>query len=206
MTRMPTGRACLAAVVCAAPAVAALLDSPLRAQGAEWIIESGTVRVVCPLTIGGSFEAKTSSISGALRLAPVIAEPAEGEVVVDLDTLDTDIALRNEHLRDHYLEVGKGAGYARAVLTGIRLEGIDAATLTGRGRFSGTLRLHGVEQPVAGRVELRRDGAGLQGRAEFSVTLPDFSIARPRYLGVGVKDQVTARVTFEAVPAGRTRS
>ena len=37
--------------------------------------------------------------------------------------------------------------------------------------------------------------------ATFPVTLPDYGIAKPRYLGVGVKDEVGVKVSLVAVPA-----
>ena len=37
--------------------------------------------------------------------------------------------------------------------------------------------------------------------AAFPVTLADYGIAKPRYLGVGVKDEVEVKVSLVAVPA-----
>jgi polyisoprenoid-binding protein YceI len=168
-----------------------------RAQARDWIVRTGEIRVVCPLTVGGSFEAKSTAITGTWRPADDSAAGV-GQLVVDLATLDTGIQLRNEHLRDVYLEVGKGEGYARAVLSQIRVDGIDAQSLSGRGTFSATLLLHGQSLPVTGRADLKRNGDAVDVRAEFPVGLPKYGIAKPRYLGVGVKDEVTVRVTFSA--------
>ena len=44
------------------------------AQGTAWQIASGEVVVHCPLTVGGSFQAKTSAISG--QLAPDPSNPS----------------------------------------------------------------------------------------------------------------------------------
>jgi polyisoprenoid-binding protein YceI len=169
-----------------------------RTTGAEWIVRSGSVRVVCPLTVGGSFEARTSEVSGSL--IPGAATRPAGEFVVNLATLDTGIALRNEHMRERYLETGRGPAFAQAVLSGIDMTGLDVAALEGRGSFTGVLRLHGRTRPVAGRVELRRTGASVHVTAVFPVRLAQFDIATPRYLGVGVRDEVTVHVAFEAVP------
>lgn len=177
--------------------VVAAVSTPTGARGenAEWTAKSGDVRVVCPLTIGGSFEAKTTALTGSLRPT----EPAEGQFVVDLDTLDTGIGLRTNHLRRTYLETDKGAEYAHAVLSRIRLDGVSTETLTGRGAFSGMLRLHGVEKPVSGQVELQRSGSSVRVRAVFPVVLAQFDIQKPQYLGVGVKDEVVVHATFDAV-------
>jgi polyisoprenoid-binding protein YceI len=173
--------------------------APVFAQDGAWTVTTGDVRVVCRLTVGGSFEAKTSSLGGSLRAPSGPGEPMSGELVVDLNTLDTGIRLRNEHLRDRYLETAKGPGYAHAVLSSIRLNDVDLDSSAGRGTFTGTLLLHGIERPVAGDVELRQTGGLHRVRATFPLALPDFSIASPRYLGVGVRDDVVVNVTFHAI-------
>src|SRR5262249_12314829 len=101
---------------------------------ASWRVAHGEVRVTWPLPGGGSFEARTSAISGTLALASPSPAALSGEIAVDLKTLETGIALRNEHLRDKYLETGKGDGFETAVLSDIRLPDADAA-VQGKTRF-----------------------------------------------------------------------
>jgi hypothetical protein len=179
----------LAAMLCGA-------DPMLLAQ-AGWSVASGEVTVVCPLTVGGSFEATSSALAG--RLTPDSTQPGrlQGELTVDLATLDTGIGLRNSHMRDNYLEVGRGEGFSRAVLKNIVVGG-DVATLSGRTSFTATLLVHGVERPVRGDARLSRDAGGVRVEASFPVVLAEHAIAKPRYLGVGVRDQVQVRVRFEA--------
>ena len=171
-------------------------DPMLLAQ-AGWSIASGEVTVVCPLTVGGSFEATSSALAG--RLTPDSTQPGrlQGELTVDLATLDTGIGLRNSHMRDNYLEVGRGEGFSRAVLKNIVVGG-DVATLSGRTSFTATLLVHGVERPVRGDARLSRDAGGVRVEASFPVVLAEHEIAKPRYLGVGVRDQVQVRVRFQA--------
>jgi polyisoprenoid-binding protein YceI len=168
---------------------------PARAQAPAWHIESGDVVVRCPLTIGGSFEAKTQAIAGRLTPSAADASALEGTVSVELSTLDTGIGLRNTHLRERYLEVERGEGFARAVVSNIRLDR-PAPTLTGRTGFRASLTVHGVTRPVLGTADITRQGGGVHVEAAFSVTLPEHDIPEPRYLGVGVKDVVQIRVTF----------
>ena len=49
---------------------------------------------------------------------------------------------------------------------------------------------------MTGAVDVRQAGAGLRVKASFPVDLPDYGIAKPRYLGVGVKDTVQVEVAF----------
>jgi hypothetical protein len=156
---------------------------------------------VCPLTVGGSFEAKTNAMSGRLVADPSRPGGLTGQLEVELATLDSGISLRNAHMRDNYLEVGKGEGYDRAVLKDIVLGG-DPATLSGATTFTATLRVHGVERPVRGDARLSREEADVRVDATFAVVLPDHGIAKPRYLGVGVRDEVRVKVKFQASAAG----
>ncbi|HEV7500284.1 MAG TPA: YceI family protein [Vicinamibacteria bacterium] len=175
-------------------------DNP-PAGAPAWQITRADVRVVCPLTVGGSFEARATSMTGTLALTTPRPLALAGDVSVDLRTLDTGISMRNGHMRDNYLEVGRGAGFDAAVLSDIRLPDGDAATLSGRTRFSGTLLLHGTRRAVAGDADVRRDGSSVRVDAAFAVRLEDYAIAPPRYLGVGVKDEVMVKVSLTATPA-----
>ena len=172
--------------------------APMRSAGAQstaWRITSGELVVLCPLTVGGSFEARTSSVSGQLAVDTAQPSRLTGEIAVDLKTLDTGISLRNTHMRENYLEVGKGEGFERAVLSEIVVKG-DAATVTGATTFTATLLVHGTRKPVSGQARITRAGADVRVEASFPVNLPDFGIPEPRYLGVGVKDQVQVKVKF----------
>jgi polyisoprenoid-binding protein YceI len=150
------------------------------------------------MTIGGSFDAKTTALSGSLTTSAAHPPAFDGTLTVDLRTIDTGINLRNEHLREKYLEVDKGTGYDKAVLSEIDLKGFNPDAPDGRGSFTGSLVRHGVKKTVNGPVEVRKAGAGLRVHALFPVYLPDYEIPEPRYLGVGVKDTVQVEVTFTA--------
>ena len=43
-----------------------LATNGLAVQGPAWSVAQGEVRVVCPMTVGGSFEAQTTSLAGTL--------------------------------------------------------------------------------------------------------------------------------------------
>jgi polyisoprenoid-binding protein YceI len=161
-----------------------------------WRVEQGQVRVICPMTIGGSFDATTTALSGTLTAGAGGLRTLDGRLAVDLRTLDTGIGLRNDHLRGNYLEVEKGPLFETAALSAIGLGGLDPSAPAGRGTFTGSLTLHGVTQPVTGQVEVRQTGAGLQVRASFPVALMAYGIRKPRYLGIGVKDTVEVEVAF----------
>jgi polyisoprenoid-binding protein YceI len=157
------------------------------------------------MTVGGNFEARTTSVTGSITLGMTASTSSafssagsEGRLTVDLRTLDTGIDLRNEHLRRSYLEVDKGDGFNTATLSDIQLGDLNVATLEGKTYFTGTLLLHGTKKPIKGQAEIRRNASGLLVDAAFPVTLADFGISKPQYLGVGVKSQVQVKVSLAA--------
>ena len=170
------------------------------AEGPSFSVESGDVRVVLPLKPGGAFEAKTSSLTGSLTLGMSKPAPLSGELTVDLATLDTGIDLRNHHLREKYLEVQKGPGFSRAVLSEILLTDAAGEGFQGPTGFTGTLLIHGVRRPVKGTAEIRRVGTSVRVEAKCPLDLGDFAITPPEYLGVGVASKVMLKVSLTAKP------
>ncbi len=182
-------------------AVAAVL--PVAGRAADmpaYRVLRGEVRVLCPITVGGSFEAVTTSLSGTVAVAAMRPAVLRGDLTVDLSTVDTGIALRNAHLRDKYLEVGKGGDFATAVLSDVRLDKVEASTFHGQTPFTGMLLLHGTRHPVSGQADIRLEGSDVRVAASFPVHIDDYGIAPPRYLGVGVKNEVQVKVSLLVTP------
>ena len=102
-----------------------------------------------------------------------------------------------------YLEVDRGEVFATAMLTEIAVCGL---TPVGVGRFEGMLTVHGVTRAVRGTIEVEGGPEVFRARAAFSLRLPDFAIAKPRYLGVGVKDGIEVVVTLELRATHETNS
>ena len=189
-----------------APAFATLALLPLAVDGwgadaPSYRVRRGEVRVVCPLTVGGVFETKTTSISGTVGVADGSPAALSGELSVDLSTLDTGIELRNTHLREKYLEIGRGAEFATAVLSGVRLDKGGTSSFRGQTAFTGMLLLHGVRRPVAGQADIRSEGNDVRVLASFPLHVDDYGIAAPRYLGVGVKNEVQVKISLLVTPA-----
>lgn len=186
----------------AALALASLALAVAAAAGESWTVTSGEVRVRCRLTMGGSFDAVTPRIAGVLQLENAGVSGVAGEIRVPLATLDTGMELRNAHLRETYLEVDRGEEYREAVLTAMELaEPSPPGVRDHETGFAGLLSLHGVERPVEGEARiLRRDGR-VRVEAEFPLSLAEFAIPPPRYLGVGVRDEIRITVTFDAAVA-----
>jgi polyisoprenoid-binding protein YceI len=114
---------------------------------------------------------------------------------VKLDTLETGIGIRDRHMRDNYLEVGKGDGYHTAVLENIRIENVD-----GKGTFKGTLTVHGQKREIVGTSVLEKKDGGIAVEAKFPLKVSDFEIPKPTYLGVGVSDEIQVQVNLTTAP------
>ena len=189
-----------------------LFPLTLRAQDAtpdagqtKLRVMSGQVSVLCPLTIGGSFEARTKALSGQVGMVPDNSKPLDGDLAVDLQTLETGIGLRDDHLRRKYLEVERGPEYSQARLRNIRVD-----KLAGKTPFHAVLMLHSQTKEVTGTADIKPEGDGYKLIASFPVRVSEFGIPEPTYLGVGVKDEVVVRVNMNAAPApaatsGRTK-
>jgi polyisoprenoid-binding protein YceI len=159
-------------------------------------VSGGEVTVVCPLTVGGSFEAKTKNVTGQVASAPNAAGAVPGAIKVDLQTLETGIGLRDRHMRDKYLEVGKGPDFAVATI-----EGITVDKKQGKATFNGTLLLHGERKEITGIAELKEQNGRVQILAQFPLSVSQFAIPQPTYLGVGVRDELQVKVSLIAEPA-----
>lgn len=179
-------------------AVGTLATTEASEKGvASYRVAKAEVVIVCPLTIGGSFEAKTNAMSGELDSRPEGA--INGSLQVDLQTLDTGIGLRTRHMRDNYLEVQKGPDYATATLEDIRVERLDGKTA-----IKGMLRLHGIRRAVTGTAEIRQENGRARVEAQFPVRVSDFQIPKPSYLGVGVRDEVQVKVSMTVLATSNT--
>jgi polyisoprenoid-binding protein YceI len=180
--------------------VGCLAAFPLSARAQEALrITSGDVTVVCPMTIGGAFEAKTTAVTGTVT--PASGGAVKGALAVDLMNLDTGISLRNRHLRNNYLEVQKGQDFSTA-----KLENIKVEKLPGKTTFKGTMTLHGQQHEVSGTADVQQDGKGYRVQASFPLQISAFQIPEPTYLGVGVKDEITVQVNLVAAPAAAATS
>jgi polyisoprenoid-binding protein YceI len=104
-----------------------------------------------------------------------------GEFIVDLTKLDAGV--RNEHMRDKYLEVKK---FPKATLK------LDPMPEAG-GPFTGKLSLHGVEKDIKGTADKSSIGYGFK----FDVNTKDFGIAQAEYKGIVVADVIAISGTID---------
>jgi len=113
-----------------------------------------------------------------------------GKVGFDLASLDTGIDLRNDHMKNRYLEVGKFPK-AELEIKEINLsKEFNPKSFKVAGPFNGVLQLHGVSHPVSGKINLKVEEDELEVECEYSLSIADFKIQRPSYANISMTDDV----------------
>lgn len=114
----------------------------------------------------------------------------QGELSLDLATLDTGMNLRNQHMKDKYLET---AQFPKAILK-ISKQSLKGPWQMGQ-KHSGTLQsellLHGQGRLIDVPFEISEDG---QVSANFKLKITDFQIEIPSFMGVTVADTVDVKI------------
>jgi polyisoprenoid-binding protein YceI len=115
-------------------------------------------------------------------------------VTVPLGNLSTGISLRDHHMREKYLEVGK---YPAAVLTVARSAlKVPASGEQQEADVPGTLALHGQTRPVTIHYSAKSAGPTVAAQGKFHINMNEFGITVPSYLGVTVKPDVDVSASF----------
>lgn len=127
-----------------------------------------------------------------------------GTCTFRLDTLDTGIGLRNKHMKERYLEVGKFP-LAKLAFTSLPLpENAGSAGFSHDALpFKGVLSLHGVDKPVEGTAKVSRQGDAMALDARFGIKTTDFGIATPSFAGVTMAEDVTVEARITAPLQGK---
>ena len=139
-----------------------------------------------------SFEGKTNKLSGRVTVDPAaVGDSVRVHFEVDMASLDTGIAKRNQHMRQNHLETGR---YPTATFDGVSVRGPAGAKLEGGAPVTldveGTFTLHGVSRRLRISVETVYDAkAGrIAFKTAFPVGLTDYEISRPEFLFLKLAD------------------
>ena len=128
---------------------------------------------------------------GAFGSFKVKGNKASGQVELSISSFTTGISLRDDHMKNKYLEIEK---YPKAVLT---LKNLPLPKgLKGKINFAGVLKLHNVEKPVKGKLIFKGTKKNINTvKADFNIKISDFDIAIPSFKGVTVAEDVKISVT-----------
>jgi hypothetical protein len=140
---------------------------------------SATPGVIVKVSLfpAGSFEIKSDKIEGKGK--KVGKSYTADELKVPVDSLDTGINLRNEHMRKRLSPKGE---------THVVVKNVKA------GKDSGTamITVGGVTKEITFKSKDNGDGTAT---ATFDLNLPDFEVKDVNYKGVGVEDTVSVEAT-----------
>jgi polyisoprenoid-binding protein YceI len=115
---------------------------------------------------------------------------------VPLRNLATGIAMRDDHMRNKYLQI---ATYPNAELTVSRAAiHFPTGDGTGSGDAPGSMAIHGRTKNVNFHYVLARANGTLHVQGTVSVNVQDYGIDIPSYLGVTVKPDIDVEVQFTA--------
>jgi polyisoprenoid-binding protein YceI len=162
---------------------ALILPCVSRAQ--TFVSEKGKVEFISKASIE-TFTGTSNDLKGLIDL-----ESKKIDFYIDLNTLRTGIALRDEHMRESYLETKK---YPFAEFTGI-LNGYNSARTDTQSVIAvGTFSLHGVKtsRTIQGRLFVGSDHIYVE--ANWDVLLSDHKITIPKVLFLKLADRQEVRI------------
>lgn len=132
------------------------------------------------------FKGKTLgfTVEGVTNELQVSEKEGKVSFVVPLGKLSTGIAMRDDHMKNKYLEVGK---YPNAVLV------VDKQALKlagGEGKVDGDMTIHGQTKRVSVSYNAKKNGASYDISGATVVNIKEFGIDAPTYKGIAVKPDV----------------
>ncbi len=147
--------------------------------------QKSDLKIFVTLTPAGDFVAKTTAIKG------VAVEKADGSftaenIEVDLNNLKTGISMRDDHMKEKYLDTKT---YPKAILK--KAVGKD-------GKGVGVLNIKGKDINVKGSY--KKEGNLLI--SEFTLMLADTGIGDVSYKGVGVDEEIKIEIAVPVVAQG----
>ena len=135
-------------------------------------------------------------IDGSTNELNVTDDGTNVKIIVPLAKLDTKISLRNDHMRNKYLEVGT---YPNAELTVARGSlKFPAVGASSQGDATGTMKIHGKEKQVTFHYAAGNAGGKITVKGSVHLNINDYGIVIPSYAGVTMKPDLDVEVSFVA--------
>lgn len=186
-------------------ALGALLLATAHAQSQTFKIgDAGAMRVAQTFSFDSdaqfeNFTGQTHRVTGAINFNPT-TRTGSGRIVVDLASLDTGIALRNEHLRnDSWLHTAK---YPTAIFETTEVKHKTGETY----EVTGKLTLHGVTKVIKTESTVKYikesdatrramfKGNVVNVKTTFKIKLADYGIRIPGPAQGKVAETITAKL------------
>lgn len=117
---------------------------------------------------------------------------------VPVDTLDSGIALRDQHMRETYVQT---ANHPHATLKLAKSAVTFPDSGSADGKIKGTFNIHGVDREVEVTYSIKNAKGVYKVKASFPFNTVEHGIEIPKYLGVTIKPDMTADVAVDLVDA-----
>jgi polyisoprenoid-binding protein YceI len=141
-----------------------------------------------------SFDGRTSDVTGTIVADPANPTASSVQVVINIDSLDTGVSLRNKEMRERYLQTDK---FGTATFKSVSVTGPAAIAPNQPAEISvtGDITIHGVTKrmTIPVRVVLIPEGR-IHATSNFKIHMPDFGIDVPHTILVTVNDDVPVRL------------
>jgi len=152
---------------------------------------------------------RTTSVAGTIDADPANANDSKVNVTIDLTTLDTGISMRNDHMRNKFLQVEQ---FPKAEFKSVSISGPKTVAPNKPADFTitGDMTIHGVTKRVSAPVRVvlipeseltkssRGPGDWIHATAEFAIKLSDFGIAVPQTLGMKLSNDIALKLDLFA--------
>jgi polyisoprenoid-binding protein YceI len=141
-----------------------------------------------------SFDGRTSDVTGTIVADPANPSASSVNIVINVDSLDTGVGLRNKEMRERYLETNK-FGTATFKSVSVTAPPSIAPNQPVEINVAGDMTVHGVTKrmTIPVRVVLIPDGR-IHASSSFKIHMPDFGISVPHSILVTVNDDVPVRL------------
>jgi len=219
-TEEPTVPAPAATAVPAEPTEEAAAPATTEAEAAEASAQVRTFQIVAeqseatyqvqeeffnrPVSIVNPI-GRTNAIEGQFQLtiSGSQVQLADNQFTVDLRTLTSDEARRDERIRNEWLESNT---YPNAVFKATSIENFPADAVEGQDvsfQVTGDMTIRDITKPQTFDVTTRLDGNTFSGTATSYLLMRDYGFEPPSILGIlEVTDGVTVTVNFVAQEVG----
>lgn len=191
-----------ATLVCASTVPAATRTYSVTSDGKNYAMFTSEATLE---TIHG----RTTAVSGTIAADPANPAGSKVDVTIDLNTLDTGIGMRNDHMRNKFLNVEKFPTATFKVVSVSGPKSIAPNSPTDI-NVTGDLTIHGVTKRVTAPVRVvlipeseltkssRGPGDWIHATTEFPIKLSDFGIEVPSTLGMKLSNDVKLKLDLFA--------
>ena len=152
---------------------------------------------------------RTTNVTGTIAADPANVAGSTVDVTIDLVSLDTGIGMRNDHMKNKFLQVDK---FPSATFKSVSVSGPKTivANTPAEVQVTGDLTIHGVTKRITVPVHViaipesdrtkagRGPGEWLHATTDFNVKLTDFGIAVPETLVMKLSDALTIHLDLFA--------